>query len=162
MTQDGSNPGASPAGSGRPDDPPFQGYAPLGPEGSARAPGGAGHTVIADAVVAKIAGIAARDVDGVYDLGGGTARAMGQLRGRLRGGTANLAQGITVEVGEEQAAIDVDVVVDYGVAIAEVTARIRLDVISAVERMTGLQVTEVNVAVHDVHRTGEDDGRVDS
>lgn len=117
-----------------------------------------GKTTIADTVVSKIAGIATREVDGVHDVGGGTARAVGQLRERIPGSRSNLSQGVSVEVGERQAAIDLDIVADYGVAIADLAAGIRRNVINSVERMTGLDVTEVNVTVHDVFLdTGEDD-----
>lgn len=110
-----------------------------------------GRTAIADTVVAKIAGLAAREVDGVHDLGGGTARAVGALRGRIPGGKTNLAQGVGVEVGERQAAIDLEIVADYGVAIADVAVAIRTHVIESVEQMTGLEVTEVNITVLDVY-----------
>ncbi len=118
----------------------------------------AGRTAIADAVVSKIAGIAARDVVGVHSLGGGSARAMGALRERIPGGRTNVSQGVAVEVGEKQTAVDIDIVAEYGVAIADLAAGIRDNVITAVERMTGLQVTEVNIVVHDVFLdTGEDE-----
>ena len=116
-----------------------------------------GQTSIADVVVAKIAGIATREVTGVHDLGGGTARAVGSLRERIPGSHTNLAQGVAVEVGERQAAVDLDIVADYGVAIADLANGIRRNVINAVERMTGLEVTEVNIVVHDVHLDGDDD-----
>jgi uncharacterized alkaline shock family protein YloU len=117
-----------------------------------------GNTTIADTVVSKIAGIATRDVDGVHAVGGGTARAVGALRERIPGARTNHSQGVSVEVGEKQAAIDLDIVADYGVAIADLASGIRRHVIEAVERMTGLQVTEVNVTVHDVYL---DDGSND-
>ena len=117
-----------------------------------------GKTTIADTVVAKIAGIAAREVNGVHALGGGTARAVGAIRERIPGSRTNLSQGVAVEVGERQAAVDIDIVADYGVAIADLAAGIRRNVIAAVERMTSLEVTEVNVTVHDVYlETGEDE-----
>lgn len=109
-----------------------------------------GKTSIADAVVAKIAGIAAREVDGVHALGGGTARAVGALRDRIPGSRTNLSQGVGVEVGERQAAVDLEIVADYGVSIADVAADIRRHVVESVESMTGLEVTEVNITVHDV------------
>jgi len=117
-----------------------------------------GKTTIADTVVSKIAGIATREVDGVHAVGGGTARAVGALRERIPGARTNHSQGVSVEVGEKQAAIDLDIVADYGVAIADLATGIRRHVIEAVERMTGLQVTEVNVTVHDVYL---DDGSND-
>lgn len=116
-----------------------------------------GKTSIADSVVAKIAGMAAREVDGVYKMGGGAARAMGSLRERFPGSGPSVTSGVAVEVGETQAAIDLDVVVEYGVSIGDLSQGIRRNVISSVERMTGLQVTEVNIAVGDVHLPDEQD-----
>ncbi len=110
-----------------------------------------GRTSIADAVVAKIAGIAAKDVSGVYELGGGAARVVGALRERIPGSRTNHSQGVSVEVGERQAAIDLDLIAEYGVSIVDLADSIRRNVISSVESMTGLQVTEVNIAVSDVH-----------
>lgn len=123
-----------------------------------------GRTSIADAVVSKIAGIATREVSGVHDLGGGASRAVGQLRQRIPGARTNLSQGVSVEVGERQAAIDIDLVVDYDVAIADLSTAVRRSVIAAVEQMTGLEVTEVNIVVHDVFLDedgDEDDGDSD-
>jgi uncharacterized alkaline shock family protein YloU len=118
-----------------------------------------GRTSIADSVVQKIAGIAAREVSGVYDLGGGASRAFGAIKGRIPVGSAgpSVSQGVAVEVGEKQAAIDLDVVVEYGVAIADLAQSIRRNVIGSVERMTGLEVTEVNVSVDDIHIAGSED-----
>lgn len=114
-----------------------------------------GRTSIADGVVAKVAGIATREVVGVHGLGGGAARAMGAVRERLGGATHS--QGVTVEVGERQAAVDVDVIVEYGNSIADVASGIRRNVIRSVESMTGLEVTEVNVSVLDIFIAGDDD-----
>jgi uncharacterized alkaline shock family protein YloU len=110
-----------------------------------------GKTVIADVVVSKIAGLAAREVSGVYALGGGASRAVGALRERIPGGSVNHSQGVSVEVGETQAAVDVDIVAEYGVSISDLAGGIRRNIVSAIERMTGLQVVEVNITVHDVH-----------
>ena len=63
-----------------------------------------------------------------------------------------------MEVGERQAAIDIDLVSEFGVAIADLAAGVRRNVIASVERMTGLEVSEVNITVHDVHLASEDDG----
>lgn len=113
-----------------------------------------GRTSIADGVVAKIAGIATREVDGVYAVGGGAARAMGAVREAFAG--KHHAQGVSVEVGERQAAVDVAVVVEYGRSIADVADGIRRNVIRSIERMTGLEVTEVNVDVTDIYIPGEE------
>ena len=121
-------------------------------------PSSLGRTVIADTVVAKIAAIATREIGGVHDLAASSSRMVGRLRdaapGAFPGGTA---QGVSVEVGERQAAADIGIVAYYGVALHELAAAIRRNVIAAVERMTGLEVTEVNVTVHDVYLEGEDD-----
>ncbi|TCC32153.1 Asp23/Gls24 family envelope stress response protein [Kribbella sindirgiensis] len=116
-----------------------------------------GRTTIADVVVSKIAGIATREIEGVHALGGGAARAVGMLRDRIPGSRTNLSQGVSVEVGEKQAAVDIELVAEYGVSIADLAVAIRGNVISAVERMTGLEVTEVNIAVSDVHLEGDDE-----
>ncbi|RAV32812.1 Asp23/Gls24 family envelope stress response protein [Corynebacterium heidelbergense] len=121
-----------------------------------------GQTSISDSVVSKIAGMAAREVTGVYDLGGGTARVVGALRERIPGGRVNVQQGVSVEVGEREAAVDISVVAEYGVAIHELAEAIRRNVIISVERMTGLGVNEVNVTVHDVHLPDEDQDEQDS
>jgi uncharacterized alkaline shock family protein YloU len=117
-----------------------------------------GTTSIESGVVAKVAGMAAREIPGVYDMGAGTARALGTVRGMV-GGQQNVMQGVSVEVGERQAAADLQLVVDYGVAIPDVATAVRRNVITAVERMCGLEVTEVNIKVADVHMPGQDSDR---
>ncbi|CAN5155503.1 hypothetical protein BH20ACT24_BH20ACT24_00030 [soil metagenome] len=111
-----------------------------------------GKTSIADAVVAKIAGIAAQEISGVHNMGAGAARALGALKERLPIGSSgpSASQGVSVEVGERQAAIDVDLVAEYGVSIPDLAQAVRDNVSQSVERMTGLEVTEVNVNVDDV------------
>lgn len=115
-----------------------------------------GTTMIADVVVQKIAGIAAREVPGVNSLGGSGQRAFGAVRERIPGGTTNVGQGVSVEVGETQAAIDFSIVVEYGVSIGELAAGLRQNVITAVERMTSLGVIEVNINVVDIHLPEDD------
>lgn len=117
-----------------------------------------GSTTIADTVVQKVAGLATREVSGVHDLGGGAARAFSALRERIPGATASAGQGVSVEVGERQAAIDLQILVDYGVSIADLSRSVRKNVMTKVERMTGLEVVEVNITVSDVHIPGDDDG----
>lgn len=116
-----------------------------------------GRTIIADTVVAKIAGMATREIDGVHSLGGGTGRVVGALRERIPGARVNHSQGVAVEVGERQTAVDIGIVAEYGVAINDLASGIRRNVIAAVERMTGLEVVEVNVTVHDVFLDDDDD-----
>jgi uncharacterized alkaline shock family protein YloU len=120
---------------------------------------GEGKTTIADAVVSKIAGLATRQVNGVAGFGGGAAaRAMGAVRERIPGARASSSQGVTVEVGERQAAVDLTIVVEYGVAIVELASAIRRNVIASIEQMTGLEVVEVNISVVDLRLPGEDTG----
>ena len=122
---------------------------------------GGGRTQIADGVVAKIAGMAAREIGGVFAMGGGAARAVGAVRDVVTGGggdTGSASRGVSVEVGERQAAIDIDLVVEYGAAIQDLAASVRRNVATAVERMTGLEVTEINIKVDDIHLPDDDGG----
>ncbi|MBL1076421.1 Asp23/Gls24 family envelope stress response protein [Nocardia sp. 2] len=116
-----------------------------------------GTTSIADIVVQKIAGLAAREVRGVHALGGGAARAFGALRDRIPGASASVGQGVSVEVGEKQAAVDLELVVEYGVAIAELARAVRRNVITAIEQMTALEVVEVNININDVYIPEDDE-----
>ncbi|WP_300612390.1 Asp23/Gls24 family envelope stress response protein [Trebonia sp.] len=116
-----------------------------------------GNTTIADVVVAKIVALATREVDGVYAMGGGTARMMGAVRQRVPGVAASSTQGVAVEVGARQAAADIDLVVEYGVSIPDLANAVRNNVISQVESICGLEVTEVNVGIDDIHLPGEQD-----
>ncbi|WP_069465308.1 Asp23/Gls24 family envelope stress response protein, partial [Actinacidiphila rubida] len=116
-----------------------------------------GRTTIADGVVEKIAGLAARDVVGVHAMGTGLSRTFGAVRDRVPGGGRSVSRGVKAEVGEVQTALDLDIVVDYGVSIVDVARAVRENVIAAVERMTGLEVVEVNVAVGDVKLPDEED-----
>jgi uncharacterized alkaline shock family protein YloU len=123
-----------------------------------------GRTAIADSVVSKIAGIAAREISGVHNMGTGAARAVGAIVDRLPVGGqgsqgSGASQGVKVEVGERQAAIDLDLVVDYGVSIVDVAEAVRRNVISKVERMTGLEATEVNVSVDDIWLGDEEENQ---
>jgi uncharacterized alkaline shock family protein YloU len=122
------------------------------------APATRGRTTIADGVVEKIAGLAAREVDGVYAMGSGLSRTFGAVRERVPGGAGRSAtRGVKAEVGEVQAALDLEIVVEYGVPISEMAGDVRENVIAAVERMTSLEVVEVNIAVSDVKLPEEED-----
>lgn len=115
-----------------------------------------GDTTIEETVVQKLAGIATREVPGVYAMGSAGRRAFSALTERIPGSQVNVSGGVTVEKGEKQTAIDVSIVVDYGVSIVEVSQAIRRNVIQSVERTTGLEVLEVNVNVTDVHLPEDD------
>lgn len=116
----------------------------------------AGKTTIEDAVVAKIAGIAAREVSGVYALGGGAARMVGAIRDALN--TTDLSQGISVEVGETQVAVDVTIVAEYPVSLQKVADDVRTAIHRAMVELVGMDVAEVNVTVNDVHIPSDDEG----
>jgi uncharacterized alkaline shock family protein YloU len=114
-----------------------------------------GNTTISNAVVSQVAGIAAQEVEGVQ-MGGGTAAAVGGFLQSV-GGTVtrsnaggNYARGVSVEVGEEETAIDLTMAVEYGKAIPRISEAVRRNVINRVEDLVGLRVTEVNITVNDV------------
>jgi uncharacterized alkaline shock family protein YloU len=120
-------------------------------------PASRGRTTIADGVVEKIAGLAARDVLGVHAMGSGLSRTFGAVRDRVPGGAKSVTRGVKAEVGEVQTALDLEIVVDYGVSITDVAGAVRENVISAVERMAGREVVEVNIMVSDVKLPDEED-----
>lgn len=114
-----------------------------------------GRTTIAAAVVQKIARISTQEINGVYAIGGGVARTLGAIRERIPGASASQTSGVSVEVGEKQAAIDLEIVVEYGAALVDLARAVRRNVTTSIERMTGLDVVEVNITVNDVQLPGE-------
>jgi uncharacterized alkaline shock family protein YloU len=116
-----------------------------------------GTTTIASSVVAKIAALATQEIPGVQAMGKSLSRTFGTIRSKVPGATQADTQGVSVEVGERQAAVDIDIVVEYGHSIVEVAEAIRQNVIDRIEGMTGLEVVEVNVGVDDLHLEGYDD-----
>jgi uncharacterized alkaline shock family protein YloU len=118
-----------------------------------------GTTTVSNAVVSQIAGIAAQEVEKVQMGGGATAAVGGFLQsvtGTVTGGSggsgggANFSRGVSVEVGEEEAAIDLTMAIEYGQSIPGITDAVRRNVINRVENLAGLRVTEVNIQVNDV------------
>ncbi|WIE62288.1 Asp23/Gls24 family envelope stress response protein [Curtobacterium sp. MCLR17_032] len=114
-----------------------------------------GKTVIDDTVVSKVAGIAAREVNGVHSLGNGAARAIGAIRDAI--GQRDHGQGVKVEVGEKQVAADITIVAEYPVKLQQVAEGVRSSVSRALEQIVGMEVAEVNVTVQDVFIPGDDD-----
>lgn len=111
-----------------------------------------GGTKIEDSVVSKIAGIAAQEVEGVR-MGGGTSQAIGGLLSSVTGGSSgsgSQSRGVSVEVGEVEAAVDATLTVEYGKSIPQVAEAVRRNIINRVENLVGLKVTEVNIDVSDV------------
>ena len=107
-----------------------------------------GSTTISNAVVSRVAGLAAQEVEGVQ-LGGGTARAVGGILDSVAGSSGQ-SRGVTVEVGEVEAAVDLTMSVEYGRAIHQIAEAVRTNVIRRVESLVGLRVTEVTITVNDI------------
>jgi len=105
-----------------------------------------GNVKIADDVVAIIAEIAAKEVKGVYAMSGGIADSITGILGKK-----NPSKGVKVEVGEKETAVDLYIIVDYGVRIPDVSWQIQENVKKAVETMTGLSVVEVNIHIQGVN-----------
>ena len=114
-----------------------------------------GTTTISNAVVSQVAGIAAQEVEGVQ-MGGGAAAAVGgflqSVGGTVTGssGGGNFARGVSVEVGEEETAIELTMAIEYGKSIPQISEAVRRNVTNRVESLVGLRVTEVNITVNDV------------
>lgn len=118
---------------------------------------GSSSVRIADDVVGVIAAMAAMEIDGVAGMSGTLVTDMAEMLGKK-----NLSKGVKVQVGEKEAAIDLFLVVEYGVRIPDVAYRVQEAVKRAVESMTGLDVVEVNIHVQGVsfHQQQEDEARV--
>ena len=113
-----------------------------------------GKNTIADGVVEKVAGIAAREVAGVHDLGNGAARAIGAIRNAIN--AQDRGQGVKVEVGEKQVAADIVLVAEYPVELQKLADEVRASVTDAISTVVGMEVTEVNVTISDVFIPSED------
>ena len=110
-----------------------------------------GTTTIVNEVVEKIVGIAAREVPGVYDLGGDVARVFAAVKERVGLGEHDSDQGVSVRLDGKQAAVRIVLVIEYGFVVYSVTEKVRAKVIGAVENLLGLDVTAVDIVVDDVH-----------
>jgi uncharacterized alkaline shock family protein YloU len=110
-----------------------------------------GKTSIADVVVSKIAGIAAREVPGVHELvSQGMGAAVSGLAQRV-GRADTRSTGVNVEVGEREAAVDLRLTVEYGVSVPDLATAVRGNVIERLQSMTGLRVKEVNIDIVDLY-----------
>ncbi len=107
-----------------------------------------GVTRVEDSVVQKIAGLAVQEIEGIQ-MGGGTARAVGGLLDSVSSGGGE-TRGVSVEVGEEETAVDLAMAVEYGRPIPRISEEVRRNVIRRVENLVGLRVVEVNITVNDV------------
>jgi uncharacterized alkaline shock family protein YloU len=104
-----------------------------------------GSVRVADEVVSIIAGLAATEVAGIAGMSGGIVGGIAEILGRK-----NFSKGVKVEVGEREAAVDLYIIVKYGVRIPDVALQAQENVKQAIETMTGLSVIEVNVHVQGV------------
>ena len=104
-----------------------------------------GSIRIADEVVGIIAGMAATEITGVAGMSAGLVGGIAEMLGKK-----NLAKGVKVEVGEREAAVDLYIIVEYGVRIPDIALRVQENVKRGIESMTGLDVVEVNVHVQGV------------
>ena len=107
---------------------------------------------MSDDVVAKLAGHACREVEGVAGMGASFRR----LLGRVKPGQEALTQGVNVEVGKKEAAIDMVILVRYGFPIPTLAQEVRENVITQVEAHTGLIVKEVNIEIDDMRFEDEE------
>ena len=108
-----------------------------------------GATTISDAVVSKVAGIAALEVEGI-EMGGATSRTVGGFLDSWTGSGGRQARGVSVEVGEQEAAIELSMAVEYPKSIPQISEAVRNNVINRVENLVGLNVVEVNITVNDI------------
>ena len=107
-----------------------------------------GNTIISDTVVSTIAGRAAQEVEGVH-MGGSASRAAGGIIGSITGSESQ-TRGVSVEVGREEAAIDLTMGIDYGRDILPTVDEVRRRISDRVHDMTGLRVTEMNATISDI------------
>ena len=115
-----------------------------------------GNTSIADSVVSKIAGIAAQEVDGIR-MGSGASQTASNLLGSITGGgSSSQTQGVSVEVGQEEAALDLTLTAEYGKSIPQLAEAVRRNVSNRVESLVGLRVTEVNITVQNIFFTEQE------
>jgi uncharacterized alkaline shock family protein YloU len=110
-----------------------------------------GSTSISDSVVSKIAGIASQEVDGIR-MGSGGSQAVSGILGSITGGSSggSQTQGVSVEVGQEEAAIDLTLTAEYGKSIPQLSEAVRRNVANRVESLVGLRVNEVNITVSNI------------
>ena len=105
-----------------------------------------GEVRVADEVVAIIAGLAATEVEGVESMAGNITN---ELVSKL--GMKNLSKGVKINVGEESVAVDLALNIKYGSEIPAVSKKVQEKVKSAIETMTGLEVSEVNIKIAGVN-----------
>ena len=106
---------------------------------------GMGSVTFADEVIAIIAGLAATEVKGVASMSGSMSSSINEMLGKK-----DHTKGVKVEVGKEEAAVDLYLTLTYGLSIPDTCRAVQENVKKAIETMTGLRVVEVNVHVQGV------------
>ena len=115
-----------------------------------------GTTQIADSVVARIAGMAAREVPGVHALAEASFRHAIAGAAKSITGADRKDKGVTVQVGQKETIIQLNLIVDYESSIPDVAAAVRQNVTARVTGMTGLIVKEINIFVSDMYFPNEE------
>ena len=111
---------------------------------------GRGNTIIQAGVVSKVASDAAQEIEGVR-MGDGASQAASSLLGSVTGGSGeSRTQGVSVEVGEVEAAVDLTMTVEHGKPVPQISEAVRRNVVDRIENLVGLRATEVNITVADV------------
>ncbi len=109
-----------------------------------------GNTLIQAGVVSKVASDAAQEIEGVR-MGGGASQAASSLLGGITGGSGgSRTRGVSVEVGEVEAAVDLMMTVEHGKPVPQISEAVRRNVVNRIENLVGLRATEVNITVADV------------
>lgn len=99
-----------------------------------------GKITLDDKVAATIAGMAARSVKGIHQVGRSSLISFG----------GNVARGVAAEIGKIQAAFDIDIILEYGYDIKKVASELRGRIAEEVSKMTGREVVEININVVDI------------
>lgn len=104
-----------------------------------------GSIQISDNAIANIAAIAAKSIDGVVDLDGGTVSGIADILG-----VKNESKGIKVELKDENVSLDINLILYYGCDIGSVATQVQEKVKEAIENMTGLNVERINININSI------------
>ncbi|MDD7209448.1 MAG: Asp23/Gls24 family envelope stress response protein [Lachnospiraceae bacterium] len=109
-----------------------------------------GQVQIADEVVAVFAGLAATEVDGVAKMSGNITNEIVSILGMKK-----LSKGVKVAISGEEVEVSLNLVLKYGVSIPKTSEEVQDKVKNAIETMTGLHVSEVNIRIAGIQTDGE-------
>lgn len=105
-----------------------------------------GSVKVSEEVVTNIAARAASEIEGIAGMSGGITQGIAERLGRK-----DSSKGLKVKVKENEAQIELYIIVNYGIAIPEIASNMQNKVKDVVEKMTGLKVTEVNINVQGIN-----------